>query len=148
MLVFDFKKKEGAAMKEKVFSATKDALPEVMAFTEECLDSFGCPMKSSVAICVAVEEIFVNIASYAYGDSSGEASLCFSFDENERLMTLAVSDEGVPFNPLEKEEPDITLSAADRDIGGLGIFITKKTMDTVSYKNENGKNILTMTKKI
>ena len=148
MLVFDYKKKEGAAMKEKVFSARKDALPEVMAFTEECLDSYGCPMKSSMAICVAVEEIFVNIASYAYGDSTGEAHICFGFDEEERIMTLVVTDEGIPFNPLERAEPDITLSAADRDIGGLGIFITKKTMDTVSYKNENGKNILTMTKKI
>ena len=148
MLVFDYKKKEGAAMKEKVFSATKDALSDVMAFTEECLEEFGCPMKSSMAICVAIEEIFVNIASYAYGYGTGDASLCFSFDENERLMTLTMSDEGVPFNPLDREEPDITLSAADRDIGGLGIFITKKTMDTVSYKNENGKNILTRTKKI
>ena len=148
MLVFDYKKKEGAAMKEKVFSASKDALSEVMAFTEECLESFDCPMKSSRAICVAVEEIFVNIASYAYGDSKGNATLSFGFDESERLMTLVVSDEGIPFNPLEREEPDITLSAADRDIGGLGIFITKKTMDTVSYKNENGKNILTMTKKL
>ena len=148
MLVFDYKKKEDASMKEKVFSAVKDALPEVMAFTEECLESFDCPMKSSMAICVAVEEIFVNIASYAYGEGSGEATLSFGFDESERLMTLVVTDEGVPFNPLERDEPDITLSAADRDIGGLGIFITKKTMDTVSYKNENSKNILTMTKKI
>ena len=148
MLVFDYKKKEGAAMIEKVFSARKDALPEVMSFTEECLDSFGCPMKSQMAICVAVEEIFVNIASYAYGEGTGEASLAFGFDEKERLMTLVVSDEGVPFNPLKREEPDITLSAAEREIGGLGIFITKKTMDTVDYRFENGKNILTMTKKL
>ena len=148
MLIFDYKKKEGAAMKEKVFSATKDTLPEVMAFTEECLESFDCPMKSSMAICVAVEEIFVNIASYAYGEGTGEVAVSFDFDEGERLMTLIISDEGIPFNPLERDEPDITLSAADRDIGGLGIFITKKTMDTVSYKNENGRNILTMTKKI
>ncbi|MEE1320102.1 MAG: SpoIIE family protein phosphatase [Acutalibacteraceae bacterium] len=148
MLVFDYKKKEGAAMKEKVFSARKDALPEVMSFTEECLDSFDCPMKSSMAICVAVEEVFINIASYAYGEGTGEAVLSFGFDEAERLMTFVVKDEGVPFNPLQKAEPDITLSAADREIGGLGIFITKKTMDTVSYRYENGKNILTMTKKI
>ena len=148
MLIFDYKKKEGAVLKEKVFSAKKDALPQVMAFTEECLESFLCPMKSSMAISVAVEEIFVNIASYAYGDGTGEASLSFSFDEKERLMTLVVSDEGIPFNPLERAEPDITLSAADREIGGLGIFITKKTMDSVSYRYENGKNILTMTKKI
>ena len=88
------------------------------------------------------------LESYAYGDGTGNAALQFSFDENERLMTLVVSDEGVPFNPLEKEEPDITLSAAEREIGGLGIFITKKTMDTVSYSYEDGRNILTMTKKI
>ena len=148
MLVFDYKKKEGAEMKEKVFTAKKETLPEVMAFTEECLESFECPMKSSTAICVAVEEIFVNIASYAYPDGNGNASLSFGFDENERLMTLVIKDSGTPFNPLEKAEPDITLSADEREIGGLGIFITKKTMDTVSYAYENGENILTMTKKI
>lgn len=148
MLVFDYKKKEGAAVKEKIFSARKDALPEVMAFTEQCLESFGCAMKNQVAICIAVEEIFVNIASYAYGEGSGEACLSFGFDEAERLMTLEVKDEGIPFNPLQKAEPDITLSADEREIGGLGIFITKKTMDTVSYRYENGKNILTMTKKL
>ena len=135
-------------MTEKVFSATKDALPEVMAFTEECLESFDCPMKSSMTICVAVEEIFVNIASYAYGDGSGNATLSFAFDENERLMTLVIKDNGTPFNPLERDEPDISLSADEREIGGLGIFITKKTMDTVDYSYENGQNILTMTKKI
>ena len=148
MLLFDYKAKEGAAMKEKVFSAKKDTLPEVMAFTEECLESFDCPMKSLMAICVAVEEIFVNIASYAYGEGDGNASFMFGFDENERLMTLIVSDEGIPFNPLERDEPDITLSAAEREVGGLGIFITKKTMDTISYRFEDNKNILTMTKKL
>ena len=148
MLVFDYKKKEETAMNEKVFTAKKETLPEVMAFTEECLESFECPMKSSMAICVAVEEIFVNIASYAYPDGDGNAILSFGFDENERLMTLVIKDNGVPFNPLERAEPDITLSADEREIGGLGIFITKKTMDTVSYAYENGENILTMTKKI
>jgi anti-sigma regulatory factor (Ser/Thr protein kinase) len=148
MLVFDYKKKEGAEMKEKVFTAKKETLPEVMGFTEECLESFECPMKNSMAICVAVEEIFINIANYAYSDGNGNASLSFGFDKNERIMTLVIKDNGIPFNPLEKAEPDITLSADDREIGGLGIFITKKTMDTVSYSYENGQNILTMTKKI
>ena len=63
-------------------------------------------------------------------------------------MTLVIKDNGFPFNPLEKEEPDISLSASEREIGGLGIFITKKTMDTFSYTYENGQNILTMTKKL
>ncbi len=148
MLVFDYKKKEGTPVKEKIFSATKDSLSDVMTFTEECLESFECPMKNSMAICVAVEEIFINIANYAYGDGNGNASLSFGFNENERIMTLVIKDNGIPFNPLEKAEPDITLSADDREIGGLGIFITKKTMDTVSYSYENSQNILTMTKKI
>ena len=148
MLLFDYQKKEGTAMKEKIFPAEKDALPEVMSFTEECLEGFDCTMKNSMAICVAVEEIFVNIASYAYGDGTGNATLSFVFDENERIMTLVIKDEGIPFNPLERDEPDISLSAAEREIGGLGIFITKKTMDTISYSFEDGKNILTMTKKI
>ena len=147
-MLLSMKKKEETVMKEKVFTAKKETLPEVMAFTEECLESFDCPMKSSMGICVAVEEIFVNIASYAYPDGDGNATLSFGFDENERLMTLIIKDNGVPFNPLEKAEPDITLSADEREIGGLGIFITKKTMDTVSYAYENGENILTMTKKI
>lgn len=148
MLVFDYKKKEGTPVKEKIFSATKDSLSEVIAFTEECLKSFKCPKKNSMTICVAVEEIFINIANYAYSDGNGNASLSFGFDENERLLTLVLKDNGTPFNPLEKDEPDITLSADDREIGGLGIFITKKTMDTVSYSYENNQNILTMTKKI
>ena len=75
-------------------------------------------------------------------------ALSCEFDENERLMTLVIKDNGTPFNPLERDEPDISLSADDREIGGLGIFITKKTMDTVNYSYENGQNILTMTKKI
>ena len=148
MLLFDYKKKEGADMTEKIFSATKDALPEVMAFTEERLESYECSMKNSMTICVAVEEIFVNIASYAYENGNGTASLSFGFDENERLMTLIIKDNGTPFNPLERDEPDITLSADEREIGGLGIFITKKTMDTVNYTYENGQNVLAMTKKI
>ena len=148
MLVFDYKKKEGTPVKEKIFSATKDSLSEVITFTEECLESYNCPMKNSMAICVAVEEIFINIANYAYSDGNGNASLSFGFDENERLLTLVLKDNGTPFNPLERAEPDITLSADDREIGGLGIFITKKTMDTVYYSYENGQNILTMTKKI
>lgn len=148
MLIFDYKKKESAVMNEKVFSAKKDTLPEVMAFTEECLESFDCPMKSSMAICVAVEELFINIASYAYGEGEGTASLSFGFDKSDRLMTLVIKDNGVPFNPLERDEPDISLSAEEREIGGLGIFITKKTMDTVTYAYENGQNILTITKKI
>ena len=107
-----------------------------------------CPMKIQMAVCVAIEEVFVNIANYAYGDGEGDMTLGISFDESTHDVTFRMSDKGVPFDPLQKTDPDITLSAEEREIGGLGIFITKKTMDSVIYTYENGQNILTMIKNI
>ena len=75
-------------------------------------------------------------------------TLGIDFDETDRVITFRMTDKGVPFDPLQKPDPDITLSAEEREIGGLGIFITKKTMNSVSYAYENGENILTMIKKI
>ena len=75
-------------------------------------------------------------------------NLGIGFDEESRTITFRMTDKGVPFDPLQKPDPDITLSADEREIGGLGIFITKKTMDSISYAYENGENILTMTKKL
>ena len=95
-----------------------------------------------------IEELFVNIANYAYGDGEGDMTLGIGFDEESRTITFRMADKGTTFDPLQKPDPDITLSAEDREIGGLGIFITKKTMDTVRYAYENGENILTMIKKI
>ena len=105
-------------------------------------------MKMQIAICVAIEEVFVTGAKYAYKDGEGEMSLGIGFDAQSRTITFRMTDRGVPFDPLKKPDPDITLSAEDREIGGLGIFITKKTMNSVEYAYENGENILTMTKKI
>ena len=75
-------------------------------------------------------------------------TLSIAFNPESREVTFRMADKGIPFDPLKKPDPDITLSAEEREIGGLGIFITKKTMDTVSYAYENGENVLTMTKKI
>ena len=105
-------------------------------------------MKTRTALCVAVEEVFVNVARYAYGDNDGDVKLSISPCEAEGTVIFRISDNGVPFDPLKKPDPDITLSAEEREIGGLGIFITKKTMDNVSYAYENGENILTMIKKL
>ena len=149
MLMFDYKpKKGGEHMANKIFPAKTEALNEVLCFAEETLGDFGCPARIQTAICVAVEEVFVNVAHYAYPDSEGDLALCFAFDDAERAVTIRVADKGVPFDPLKKPDPDITLSAEDREIGGLGIFIAKKTMDSLSYSYENGENILTMIKKI
>ena len=105
-------------------------------------------MKIQMAVCVAIEEVFVNIAHYAYPDKEGNMTLSIGLDEAGRTVTFRMADQGVPFDPLQKPDPDITLSAEDREIGGLGIFITKKTMNTVTYAYENGENVLTMIKKI
>ena len=105
-------------------------------------------MKTMTAVCVAVEEVFVNIARYAYAGGDGDVNLSIALSEKDSTVTFRISDRGIPFDPLQKPDPDITLSADEREIGGLGILITKKTMDTVSYAYENGQNILTMTKKI
>ena len=149
MLMLDYKpKKGGADMTTQTFPAKTESLPDILGFVEETLEGFECSMKIQMAVCVAIEEVFVNVAHYAYGGGEGDMTLGIGYDEDSRTVTFRMTDKGVPFDPLQKPDPDITLSAEDREIGGLGIFITKKTMDSVSYAYENGENILTMTKKI
>ena len=149
MLTFDYKTEEGGAqMINKIFPAKVEALSDVLGFVDETLESYGCPMKIQTAVCVAIEEVFVNVAHYAYGDGEGDMTLGIGFEEDTGTITFRMTDKGVPFDPLKKPDPDITLSAEDREIGGLGIFIAKKTMDTLTYAYENGENVLTMIKKI
>ena len=149
MLMFDYKiKKGGKCMTSKNFPANVEALSDVLGFVDCTLENYGCPMKIQMAICVAIEEVFVNIAHYAYPKGAGDMTFGIGFNEESRMITFRMADKGIPFDPLKKPDPDITLSAEQREIGGLGIFIAKKTMDTISYAYENGENILTMTKKI
>ena len=148
MLMFDYKIQGSERVVNKTFPAKIEALSDVIGFVEETLESYECSLKVQTAICVAIEEVFVNVAHYAYADGEGDMALSISFEEESRTVTFCVADKGVPFDPLEKPDPDITLSAEEREIGGLGIFITKKTMDSVTYAYENGENLLTMIKRI
>ena len=148
MLMFDYNPKGGAHMTQETFPAKVEALSDVLGFVDRMLESYECPMKIQTAICVAIEEVFVNVARYAYGDGEGDMALSVGFDEKSREITFRMADKGVPFDPLKKPDPDITLSAEEREIGGLGIFIAKKTMDAITYAYENGENVLTMIKKI
>ena len=149
MLMFDYKpKKGGELMTNKTFPAKTESLSAVLGFVEEILEGFACPMKIQMAISVAIEEVFVNVAHYAYPDGVGDMTLSIGFDAESRTATFRMVDKGVPFDPLKKPDPDITLSAEEREVGGLGIFIAKKTMDSLQYAYENGENILTMCKKI
>ena len=149
MLMFDYKpKKADKRMTVKSFPAKTEELSDVLGFVDQTLEECGCPMKIQMAICVAIEEVFVNVAHYAYSGGEGDVTFGIGFDEESRAITFRMTDRGVPFDPLNKPDPDITLSAEEREIGGLGIYITKKTMDEVTYAYENGENILTMIKKI
>lgn len=132
---------------QKTFDADVKELFNVQDFINKELEKLNCDSKTIMQFDLVVEEIFVNIASYAYKDDKGICDITIQYNDN-RNITIIFIDNGIPFNPLENEEPDITLSADKREIGGLGILITKKIMDNVEYKYENNKNILTISKKI
>lgn len=135
-------------MAEKIFPAALDQLGPVQDFIDEQLQRFDCPPKVKFQLDVAVEEIFVNIAHYAYPGRQGEATVRCCVEEDPLQVTIQFLDNGQPFNPLLKQDADITLSAEDRQIGGLGIFMVKKSMDVVDYVYEDGKNVLTIKKNI
>ena len=135
---------------ELTVPADDKQLETVLDFIHKQLPA-DCETDLLYKIDLAAEEIFVNIAHYAYKDKlpEGQAGTAWitCTMENDTL-TMIFKDNGIPFNPLAKSDPDITLSAQDRSIGGLGIFLTKKYMDSIDYKYENGENILTMKKTI
>ena len=129
-------------------AATLSDIPAVTEFVEEELDKIGCPMKTVVQFSVAIDEIFSNIVHYGYKEGSGPVTVTLIEQSDPHTVSLRFVDEGIPYNPLKKEDPDVTLSAEERKIGGLGIFMVKKTMDEMRYAYENEQNILTITKKI
>ena len=133
-------------MKQIKVKADTAELDNVLSFADAILEELGCSVKAQMQIDIAIEEIFVNIAHYAYPESEGEAVIYVEPGENGSSVTITFEDEGIQYDPLKNEDPDITLSADDRPIGGLGIFMVKKSMDEVSYEYKDGKNRLTIKK--
>ena len=133
-------------MKELDIEAKLENLDTVMAFVDEQLEEAECPMKAQMQIDIAVEEIFVNIAHYAYNPTVGDVIIRVVIEKDPLAVVLTFIDEGQPYDPLAKADPDVTLAAEDRQIGGLGIFMVKKTMDNVDYEYNEGRNILTLKK--
>jgi anti-sigma regulatory factor (Ser/Thr protein kinase) len=134
--------------KELVIDAKTDKLPEVLAFIDAGLEANDCGPKAQMQLEISVEELFVNVANYAYPDKDGSVKIAFGFDETSRDATISFADSGIPYNLLEKDDPDVTLSAEKRQIGGLGIFMVKKNVDNISYEYKNNQNIVTIIKKI
>ena len=135
-------------MKDITVDATLDNLEVVQNFVSEELESQGCSMKVMMQIEIAVEEIYVNIVHYAYNPEIGKATIRCEVTDNPMQVIIQFMDSGVPFDPLAKEDADITLSAEEREIGGLGIFMVKKSMDEIAYRYENGRNILSIRKNL
>ena len=131
-------------MRSITVEATTDNLSQVMEFVDGQLETIDCPMKTQMKIDIAVEEIFVNIAHYAYATENGNAEICFESEADNSAVTITFADRGAPYNPLEKSDPDTTLSADEREIGGLGIFMVKKSMDCMEYEYKDDKNVLTL----
>ena len=111
------------------------------------LDETGCSMAIALQLELVVEEAFVNIATHAYTQPGGTASFTCEVDRTARQIMLRFKDQGIPFDPLQSPDPDTTLKADERKIGGLGIYLIKKTMDKCEYVYEQGSNILTAWKK-
>ncbi len=134
-------------MEKLVVEAKIENLSKVLEFIDTHLEQTECSMKAQMQIDVSVEELFVNIASYAY-ENCGDAVITYNLLDNPKAVEITMIDRGVPYNPLAHEDPDITLSAADRDIGGLGILMVKKNMDDVRYEYVDGENRTTIYKLI
>lgn len=133
---------------ELEIEAVVDNLPQVTGFVEDRLKEAGCPFKTQMQMNIVVEEIFVNIANYAYGQDRGMTTVRVEITGEPVTATITFADSGIPYDPLKKEDPDVTLSAKEREIGGLGIFMTKKIMDDISYEYRDGRNILKLTKRL
>ena len=123
-------------------------IEQITTFVDRELEKINCPVKQMTQIRVAIDEIVSNVARYAYTPDTGNITVDFDYDEPGGDVLLTFTDEGAPFDPLQQADPDVTLPAEERGIGGLGIFLVRKTMDEVSYARENGKNILRIRKKI
>ena len=131
---------------ELEIEALVENLQKVLAFVDAKLEEKNCPQPVQIQIDIAVEEIFVNIASYAYHPGKGAATIQVEVKDDPLSVELTFIDQGKQYDPLARQDPDITLSAEERGIGGLGIFMVKKSMDGVDYSYDNGRNILRIKK--
>ena len=150
-LTFDVELKSGESMHsghELDIEATDENLQTVMDFIDQKLEVLDCPPKIAMEIDLAVEEIFVNIAHYAYAPEIGNAKVRVEVEEEPLTVMITFIDQGMPYDPLARQDPDLTLPAEERDIGGLGVFLTKKMMDDVSYEYKDGSNVLRLKKRL
>ena len=129
-------------MKELTIAATVESIETVTDFVNEQLEAYDCPMKILMQINIAIDELFSNIAHYAYNPETGDATVRVEVIEDPMAVIITFIDNGVPYDPLKQKDPDTTLSAEERELGGLGIYMVKKSMDEIVYEYKDGHNIL------
>ena len=134
--------------KELKLSACDENMGTVLEQVERMLAQTACDEMTRMQIMMAAEELFVNIAHYAYGGEPGEAVLTMKIMEDPKRFHMTFRDHGIPYNPLEHKDPDITLPVEEREIGGLGIFLIKNTMDKMEYEYRDGWNVLSIEKRL
>ena len=135
-------------MKEITLAATVENIETVTEFVNAQLELLDCPIKAQMQIDIAIDELFGNIAHYAYNTEVGSATVRVEVSEAPLAVIITFIDNGVPYDPLGKDDPDITLSAEEREIGGLGIYMVKQSMDEITYEYKDGQNILKIKKNI
>ncbi len=135
-------------MRELEIEASTENLEKVLAFVDGQLEGYDCPMKAQMQIDIAVEEIFVNISHYAYHPGTGTAVIRVEVSGEPSAVIVTFSDRGIPYDPLAKTDPDVAAPADEREIGGLGIYMVKKSMDSIDYEYRDGQNILRIRKNI
>ena len=135
-------------MKELTVEAKTTNIEAVTNFVNEQLEALDCPMKAQMQIDIAIDELFGNIAHYASNPEIGQATVRVEVVEDPLSVVITFIDNGVPYDPLAKADPDTTLSAEEREIGGLGIYMVKKSMDDITYEYKDGQNILKIKKNL
>ena len=127
-------------------SAKIENLPTVLNFINNQLNDLNVIGSILFQLELVIEEVFVNIARYAYVGGEGEVTINTRIEENPLQIIVEFTDSGVPFNPLENEDPDFSLKPEEKEIGGLGIHLVKKNVDSVRYQFRKGMNVLTLKK--
>ncbi len=121
---------------------------QVRTFIENMMEEHSATEQDIFQMDIAVEELFVNVANYAYAPEHGMVEIEVSISENPKKMQVTLIDQGIPYNPLEREDPDITLGLDEREIGGLGIYMVKQSMDEVRYEYKDNSNVMTIVKNL
>ncbi|MBQ9487696.1 MAG: ATP-binding protein [Selenomonadaceae bacterium] len=133
-------------MEQLIVEATVENLERVTDFIIESLEERNCKPKIIMQMELVIEELFVNVAHYAYKPNVGQCTVQREIEEEPRAITITFIDSGMPYNPLEHEDPDTSLGVEEREIGGLGIFLVKKNVDKITYEHKDGQNVLRLTK--